>query len=372
MMFSSEELRRYNRHIILPELGMEGQQKLKAAKVAVIGAGGLGCPLLMYLAAAGVGTLGVIDGDIIEESNLHRQVLYNQEDVGKSKVETAAEKLRKSNPFINVIAIQETLTSENALTILGNYDIIVDGTDNFSTRYLSNDVSVILNKPLVSASIFKFEGQLSVYNYQGGPSYRCLFPEPPGPGEMPSCSEAGVVGVLPGVLGTLQANEVIKVITGIGEPLSGKLLIFDLLTLRSSTIAFQRNEENFSITSLGNYDFNCEIPELEFEPGYKELTVQELKAKLDKKEQVFLLDVREEYEYEICNLGGKLIPVNRIQQQVDQIPDNVPVVVYCHLGMRSAMVVKFLTEEFGFKNLYNLEGGIHAWSKQIDSNVPVY
>ncbi|WP_028979819.1 molybdopterin-synthase adenylyltransferase MoeB [Sporocytophaga myxococcoides] len=371
-MFSSEELRRYNRHIILPEFGMEGQQKLKTAKVAVIGAGGLGCPVLMYLAAAGIGTLGIIDGDIIEESNLQRQVLYSQEDVRKSKAETAAAKLKKSNPYINVIAIEERLTSDNALEILKNYDIIVDGTDNFSTRYLSNDASIILNKPLVSASIFKFEGQLSVYNYKGGPSYRCLFSEPPAPGEMPSCSEVGVIGVLPGVIGSLQANEVIKIITGIGEPLSGKLLIFDLLSLRSSTISFQRNEENFAITSLGNYDFSCELPELEFEPGYKELTVQELKAKLDKKDQIFLLDVREEYEYEICNLGGKLIPVSRIQQQVDQIPENIPVVVYCHLGMRSAMVVKFLTEEFGFKNLYNLEGGIHAWSKQIDSNVPVY
>jgi molybdopterin/thiamine biosynthesis adenylyltransferase/rhodanese-related sulfurtransferase len=371
-MLSSEELRRYNRHIILPEFGLEGQQKLKAARVAVVGAGGLGCPVLMYLAAAGVGTLGIIDGDVIDESNLHRQVLYNQEDVGKSKAATAAQKLKQSNPFCTVVVIQERLSPENALKILADYDIIVDGTDNFSTRYLCNDASVILNKPLVSASIFKFEGQLSVYNYKGGPSYRCLFPEPPGPGEMPSCSEAGVVGVLPGVLGTLQANEVIKVITGIGEPLSGKLLMLDLLSLTSSTISFQRNEENFAMTSLGNYDFSCEVPAFDFEPGYKEITVQELKAKLDKNEQIFLLDVREEYEYEICNLGGKLIPVSRIQQQVDQIPEHLPVVVYCHLGMRSAMVVKFLTEEFGFKNLYNLEGGIDAWSRQIDSTIPVY
>ncbi|MFN3403424.1 MAG: molybdopterin-synthase adenylyltransferase MoeB [Cytophagaceae bacterium] len=373
-MLTPEEHKRYNRHIILKELGMEGQEKLKNAKVLVVGAGGLGCPVLQYISAAGVGTIGIIDGDNVDESNLHRQVLYAVEDIGKAKASVAATKLKQQNPYTNFITYKESLTTDNALDVVGKYDIVVDGTDNFSTRYLCNDACVILNKPLVSGAIFKFEGQISVFNLTDkegnkGPTYRCLFPEPPLPGEVPTCSEAGVIGVLPGLIGTMQANEVIKIITGIGQPLSGRLLLFDALTMNQSIVTFAANPENFNLNCLGTYNFSCDTEDLSEK---NEISVEELKQWMDSGKNFSLLDVREEYEREICNLGGILIPMNYIRDHIEKIPTEKPVVVYCHHGMRSAMIVKFLKQEFQYKNLINLEGGIHAWAKKIDSKMPVY
>jgi sulfur-carrier protein adenylyltransferase/sulfurtransferase len=376
-MLNKEELIRYNRHLILPGFGKDAQEKLKASRVLVIGAGGLGCPVLQYLTAAGVGTIGILDFDVVEESNLQRQVLFNVEDIGSSKAETASRKLALQNPHLEFKINNLKLSVENALNIISPYDLVVDGSDNFATRYLVNDSCVILKKPFVSGAIFKFEGQLSVFNYKNkegihGPTYRCLYPEAPDRKDVPSCSEIGVLGVLPGMIGAMQANEAIKVITGIGEPLSGKLLTLDALTMQTTILKFSADEKNFAIRELGQYEDVCEVAENKSEPGYKEMTVFELKAKLDQKENLELLDVREEFEREICSLGGKLIPMNSIPAHIEPIPENKPVVVYCHRGMRSAMVVKFLSEEFGYKNLYNLGGGIHAWALNIDKGMKRY
>jgi sulfur-carrier protein adenylyltransferase/sulfurtransferase len=377
-MLSPEELKRYNRHLILPEIGKEGQEKLKAAKVLIIGAGGLGCPVLLYLTAAGVGTLGIVDFDVVDESNLQRQILFNTDDIGKPKTETAAKKLALLNPHSKFKIQNLKLTSENALEIFREYDIVVDGSDNFPTRYLVNDACILEDKILVSASIFKFEGQVSVFNLKDkqtgikGPTYRCLFPEPPDSKDVPNCSEIGVLGVLPGMIGSIQANEVIKLITGTGEPLSGKLLVLDALTMESRIIKFSRKEENYQIKGLIDYEDFCHVDQKSFPPGFKEITVLELKAWIDKKEKIELLDVREIFEREICSIGGINIPMNEIPKQVDQVPLDRPVVVYCHHGMRSAMIVKFLSEEFGLTNLYNLEGGIHAWACHIDEKMTKY
>jgi len=376
-MLNKDELIRYNRHLILPGFGKDAQEKLKSSRVLIIGAGGLGCPVLQYLTAAGVGTIGILDFDVVHESNLQRQVLFNVEDIGKSKAETAAKKLTLQNPHLKFIIHNLKFSSENALEIIGSYDLIIDGSDNFATRYLVNDACVIMKKPFVSGAIFKFEGQVSVFNYKNkegikGPTYRCLYPEAPDPKDVPSCSEIGVLGVLPGMIGTMQANEAIKVITGLGEPLSGKLLTLDALTMQTNILKFSADEKNFTIKELGEYEEVCEVPENNFEPGYKEINVFDLKAKLDKKENIELLDVREEYEREICSIGGKLIPMNAIHANIENIPEDKPVVVYCHHGMRSAMVVKFLSEEFGYKNLYNLDGGIHAWALNIDKGMKQY
>ncbi|MBX9853246.1 MAG: molybdopterin-synthase adenylyltransferase MoeB [Cytophagaceae bacterium] len=373
-MFSPDELKRYNRHIILPEFGMEGQTKLKQAKVLVIGAGGLGCPVLQYLAAAGVGTIGIVDFDTVDESNLQRQVLFLTEDIGKPKAEVAAQKLSLQNPHSKLKIQNSKLDKSNALQIICEYDLVVDGSDNFPTRYLVNDACVILNKPLIFGSIFKFEGQVTVFNYtdksgKRGPTYRCLFPEAPAAGEVPNCSEIGVLGVLPGLIGTMQANEAIKVITGIGECLSGKLFVLDALTMHTSIIKFSANEENYKIRELGEYEEICEAPSTNFSD---EISVQELKEKLDKKENIFLVDVREPHESEICSIGGVLIPMSRLRDNIEKIPTDKPVVLYCHHGMRSAMVAKFLREEFGYKNLINLEGGIHAWATEIDQEMERY
>jgi molybdopterin/thiamine biosynthesis adenylyltransferase/rhodanese-related sulfurtransferase len=377
-MLSSEELKRYNRHIILPEIGMGGQEKLKAAKVLVIGAGGLGCPVLLYLTAAGVGQIGIVDYDVVDESNLQRQVLFNTDDLGKSKAETAGKKLALLNPHSKFKIHNSKLTSQNAIEIFKEYDIVVDGSDNFPTRYLVNDACIMEDKILVSASIFKFEGQVSVFNLKDkktgekGPTYRCLFPEPPDAKDVPNCSEIGVLGVLPGMIGSIQANEVIKLITGVGEPLSGKLLVLDALTMESRIIKFQRDEKNYQIKEFIDYEDFCQMNQKSFPPGFKEITVQELKAWMDKKEKIELLDVREIFETEVCSIGGINIPMNDIPKQVDQVPLDRPVVVYCHHGMRSAMIVKFLSEEFGLNNLYNLEGGIHAWASHIDGKMAKY
>jgi adenylyltransferase/sulfurtransferase len=370
-MLSPEELKRYNRHLILPEFGLEAQEKLKSSKVLVVGAGGLGCPVLLYLAAAGAGTIGIIDFDKVDESNLQRQVLFTTEDIGKNKAEAAAERLSKLNPHSKFIVHNSKLSKDNTLEIMRGYDIVIDGSDNFPTRYLVNDSCVILNKPLVFGSIFKFEGQVTVFNYtdakgKRGPTYRCLFPEPPAPGEVPNCSETGVLGVLPGLIGTMQANEAIKVITGIGEVLSGKLLVMDALTMSTLVLKFSAVDKNYKITSLGEYEEVCEIPS-----GKKSITVSELKTKLESGENIFLLDVREQYESEICSLGGELIPLKNIPGNFHKIPKDIPVVVYCHHGTRSAAAIQFL-EEKGYNNLMNLEGGIHAWAVEIDEEMGRY
>ena len=368
-MFTQQEITRYSRQTILPEIGMEGQQKLKNATVLIIGAGGLGCPVLQYLSAAGIGTIGIVDDDTVDESNLHRQIIYNISDIGKSKAMIAAEKLFLQNLHIKFNVFKNRLTKENAIAVISDYDIVVDCSDNFPTRYLVNDACVILKKPLVFGSVYQFEGQVSVFNYKLGPTYRCLFPDPPT--ESFNCSEIGVIGVLPGITGTIQANEVIKMITGIGEVLSGKLLIIDALTLSFNTISFTRTEENTKMDKLQDYDGLCEIEKTN-ERIIKQITVSELKSKLDKKEDLQIIDVRELYEYEICNLNGELIPLREVSKNLHKIAVKNPVIVYCHHGTRSAIAIKYMQENASFSNLYNLTGGIHTWAKEIDHSMNQY
>lgn len=367
---SKNELSRYNRHIILSEVGMEGQLKLKAARVLIVGAGGLGCPIAQYLVAAGIGTVGIIDDDVVSASNLQRQILFDTRDVGKSKVAVAAEKLGYQNPEVTIVPINERLNTDNALEIVDDYDILVDGTDNFPTRYLLNDAAVIKNKVLVYGSIFKFDGQVSVFNYLDGPTYRCLFPEPPDAGSVPNCAQIGVVGVLPGVVGTLQANEVLKIVLGVGKVLTGKLLCIDLLTLNQQILSFDK--VTGPIENLSDYASFCGLDKVEMK-ARKSWSVVELKAKLDQGEDIQLIDVRERFEYDIAKLeNGQLITLNSIPNFVNVIRRDVPVVVYCHHGMRSASAINYLTEEYGFSNLVNLEGGIDSWSIEIDETVARY
>lgn len=374
---SKEELARYSRHIIIPEFNIEGQKKLKAAKVLVIGTGGLGSPMLLYLAAAGVGTIGIVDFDVVDDSNLQRQVLYSVKDVGRPKVEAAKERILGLNPHINVIAYNEHLSSKNALEIFKDYDVVADGTDNFPTRYLVNDACVLTGIPNVYASIFRFDGQVSVFNYNNGPNYRDLYPEPPPPGLVPSCAEGGVLGVLPGIIGSLQANEVIKVITGIGETLSGRLFSFDALnfTTRIFKVAKDKGNpltgENPTIKELIDYQQFCGIVPEQKQEGLKEITVQELKQKFDNKEDFQLIDVREQHEYDFVNLGGELIPLSTVLDNADRFSRDKPVVVHCKGGVRSAKAIQAL-EEKGFTNLYNLKGGIVAYAKEVDESLPVY
>ena len=346
---NEQELKRYARHIILPEIGLEGQQKTKQAKVLIIGAGGLGCPVLQYLCAAGIGTIGVVDFDKVEESNLQRQILFSTEDVGKQKAAVAKEKLSKQNPYIKLIAHITHLTSANALDIMKDYDIIVDGSDNFATRYLVNDACVILNKILVFGSIYKFDGQVSVFNYKNGPTYRCLYPEPPIDNEMANCAEVGVIGVLPGIIGTLQANEVIKIITEIGEILSGKLLTFDALTMQFNTFDVTLNHENKKIDKLIDYDTFCGT--------IKEISADELKEKIKSNQDFTLIDVREESEYQIKNIGGILIPLHSLQNQLDKLDKHKEIIVHCASGARSKKAVSILIEK-GFHKVYNLKNGL--------------
>jgi adenylyltransferase/sulfurtransferase len=346
---NEQELKRYARHIILPEIGLEGQQKLNQAKVLVIGAGGLGCPVLQYLTAAGIGTIGIVDFDKVDESNLQRQILYNTEDVGKYKAEVAKKKLARQNPHIKLTAITSQLTANNALDIISQYDIIVDGSDNFATRYLVNDASVILNKILVFGSIYQFDGQVSVFNYKNGPTYRCLYPEPPIDGEIANCAEVGVIGVLPGIVGTLQANEAIKIITEIGEILSGKLLTFDALTMQFNTFDIDLNPENKKINKLIDYDTFCGTT--------KEISADELKEKIKLKQDFQLIDVREESEYQLKNIGGVLIPLNILQNNLHKIDKEKKIVVHCASGMRSKKAIAILKEN-GFTKVYNLKNGL--------------
>lgn len=376
-ILSPPEMARYARHLAIPEFGKAGQEKLKAASVLVIGSGGLGSPVLLYLTAAGVGNIGIVDFDVVDESNLQRQVLFTVEDVGKSKAETAKKRLLALNPHVNIKVFNTAFTKENALEIAKDYDIIADGTDNFQTRYLTNDVCVLTDKVNVYASIFRFEGQVSVFNYlnedgERGPNYRDLFPEPPPPGMVPSCAEGGVLGVLPGIIGSLQANEVIKIITGVGEPLSGRLFLFDAASFTTRNLKIRKNPAT-KITELIDYDQFCGVlPKKETTAMVKGINVQELKNWIDTKMDFQLIDVRETYEYDICNLKGELVPLNTILNYREKISKDKPVVVQCRSGVRSANAIKVLQSQFGFDNLLNLEGGILAWAREIDPSMPTY
>jgi sulfur-carrier protein adenylyltransferase/sulfurtransferase len=367
-MFSKSEIERYSRHFLLPEFGIEGQKKLKASSVLVIGAGGLGAPLLNYLAAAGVGTIGIVDFDRVEESNLQRQVLFGTGDVGKLKTEAAKNRLTEINPHVEVKTFPVKLTSANALEIIRDFGIIADGTDNFPTRYLVNDACLILGKTNVYASIFRFEGQVSVFNHKGadgnsGPNYRDLFPVPPPPGSVPDCAEGGVLGVLPGIIGSIQANEVIKLITGIGDPLSGKLFLFNARTLETQVIKIQKDKGQPPVTKLMDYEFFCGLKSSgsKEQNNMKEITAEELRHWQLKKEDFQLIDVREIAEYDWANLGGELIPLGEVRKNVQRISKEKKVVVHCRSGKRSAEAIRFLESEFGFTNLYNLKGGIIAY-----------
>lgn len=348
-MLSEQEIKRYARQLILPEIGEAGQLKLKQAKVLVIGAGGLGCPVLQYLAASGAGTLGVVDPDQVEESNLPRQILFSAEDTGRPKAEVAREKLCEQNPFIHVNSYNIYLDAQNALQTISSYDIVVDGSDNFATRYLVNDACVILNKPLVFGSIFKYEGQVSVFNYKGGPTYRCLYPESPLEGEVPNCAEIGVMSALPGICGTLMANEVVKIITGLGEVCSGKLLSFNTLNLQFHSFDFSVIPAYKEIKKLGNYELFC--------GSAREITSIELKKKMSACHDFQLIDVREESEYLQKNIGGTLIPLAELADKLTQFDAEKETIVHCASGARSKKAVRVLTEK-GFKKVYNLKNGL--------------
>lgn len=377
-MLSKEEVIRYNRQIILPDFGTVGQERLKAASVLVIGAGGLGAPNLLYLTAAGVGRIGIIDFDEVSLSNMHRQVLFSQEEIGQNKAESAQKRLSSLNPDITFEVYDEPITSINAMEIIGKYDLVVDGSDNLPTRYLVNDACYLLNKPLVYGAIFRFEGQVSVFNYvdpmgQRGPNYRDLFPSPPPPDMVPSCSEGGVLGVLPGIIGSMQANEAIKIITGIGTTLSGKLFLYDAQDVTTRTLNVRANPENPlsgvnpTLKALIDYEAFCSGVVATIE---EEMTVQVLNEKLLSK-SIHLLDVREDYEYGIANIGGQLIPINQVVDRKAEIPNDRSVVVMCKAGGRSKKAIDMLKKE-GFDNLINLKGGILAWQKEIDSSLATY
>ena len=377
---SKDEVLRYSRHLIMPEVGMEGQLKLKQAKVLLVGAGGLGSPLALYLAAAGVGKLGVVDFDVVDFTNLQRQVLHGTSDVGRSKLDSAADTLREINPYVEVVPHEVRLTSENALAILADYDIVADGTDNFATRYLVNDACVLTGKPNVYGSIFRFEGQASVFATREGPCYRCLYPEPPPPGLVPSCAEGGVLGVLPGIVGCIQALETIKLIIGRGEPLIGRLLLFDALRLRFRELKLRRNPEcpacgdHPTIDHLIDYEEFCGIRGQEAEPmaAVPEITPTELKQMIDERRDFRLVDVREPHEFDICRIPGSvLIPLGDVPARMNELDSAQEIVVHCRSGMRSARAVELL-QKAGFRRIHNLKGGILAWSDQVDPSVPKY
>jgi adenylyltransferase/sulfurtransferase len=392
---TNEEIARYSRHLILPEVGMEGQQKLKAAKVLCVGTGGLGAPLALYLTAAGVGTIGLVDFDIVDESNLQRQIIHSQATVGKLKVDSAEITLKGLNKNTNIIKHNTMLTSANALDIFKDYDVIADGTDNFQTRYLVNDACVLTGKPNAYGSIFRFEGQASVFATEDGPCYRCLYPEPPPPGLVPSCAEGGVLGILPGLVGVIQATEVIKLILGIGEPLIGRLLLVDALSMSFKTMKLRKNPDcpmcgTHEIKELIDYDQFCGIPKpteagpLEVSShgstpdqpvvdGIPQMSVEQLKARMDNNTAPFVLDVREPHEYQIVDIGAPLIPVGDLPNQLHRLtfPKTTEIVVHCKSGARSQRAALFLKEQ-GYTNVSNLAGGILAWADRIDKTLPKY
>jgi adenylyltransferase/sulfurtransferase len=383
---TTDDLSRYSRHLILPEVGMEGQRRLKAASVLCVGTGGLGSPLALYLAAAGIGTLGLVDFDVVDASNLQRQIIHSTRDIGRKKLDSAEEKLTALNPSVNVVKHETMLTSANALDIIKDYDIVADGTDNFPTRYLVNDACVFLGKPNVYGSIFRFEGQASVFATDQGPCYRCLYPEPPPPGLVPSCAEGGVLGILPGLVGVIQATEAIKLILGKGESLIGRLLLVDALNMRFRELKLRKNPEcpvcglHPTVTQLIDYQQFCGIlpeptPETSegmiVKNGIPQLTVKELKRRIDAGDDVYILDVREPYEYQIAQIGGKLIPQNDVPQRLAEIPREREIVVHCRSGARSQRIAEFL-KQAGYPKVVNLAGGILAWSDEIDPKVQKY
>lgn len=395
---SREEIARYNRHVIMPEVGMAGQQKLKASSVLCIGAGGLGSPAALYLAAAGIGRLGIVDFDVVDSSNLQRQVLHGTPDVGRSKLESAKARLAALNPGVEIVTHEATLSSKNALELFRDYDVVLDGTDNFPTRYLVNDACVLLGKPNAYGSIFRFEGQASVFATKDGPCYRCLYPEPPPPGLVPSCAEGGVLGVLPGVIGTIQATEAIKLVLGIGETLIGRLLVYDALRMRFRELKLRKDPDcpvcgaNPSVTELIDYEQFCGItpahavsatahapstPATAAQPsigadGIPEITPRELKARLDRRDDLILLDVREPHETQICNIAGStLLPLGEVPRRFDEINRTRDLIVYCRSGARSGRAVQFLRKQ-GFDRAVNLAGGILRWVDEVDPTQPKY
>ena len=379
---TADELSRYSRHLILPEVGVEGQRKLKAARVLCVGTGGLGSPLALYLAAAGVGTLGLVDFDVVDASNLQRQIIHSTADIGRKKLDSAEEKLKALNPALNVVKHDTLLSSANALDILKDYDVVADGTDNFPTRYLVNDACVLLGKPNAYGSIFRFEGQASVFGTKDGPCYRCLYPEPPPPGLVPSCAEGGVLGILPGLVGVIQATETIKLILGIGEPLIGRLLLVDALNMRFRQLKLRKNPEcpvcgdHPTVTKLIDYQQFCGIePASERQSAVKngipQVSPKDLKKRIDAGEDLFILDVREPFEYQIANIGGVLIPQNDVPKRIGEIDRNREIVVQCKSGGRSQRIAEYLKQS-GFPTVSNLAGGIVAWSDEVDPKVPKY
>ncbi len=383
---SNEEIHRYSRHLIMPEVGMDGQRKLKASKVLLVGAGGLGSPLGLYLAAAGVGTIGIVDYDVVDSTNLQRQLLHGTKDVGRSKLASARDRLTDVNPHVDLETHEVLLTSENALDLLSRYDIVVDGTDNFPTRYLVNDACVLLGKPNVYGSIFRFEGQVSVFYAREGPCYRCLFREPPPPGLVPSCAEGGVLGVLPGIIGSLQALETIKLIIGRGDTLVGRLLLFDALPMRWRELKLRKDPDcpicgtRPTVTQLIDYEAFCGMPAHEDRAAragtdhVPSVGAAELKAELDRGAAITLVDVREPHEWEIVNLGAyhaRLIPIGQLAERMSELDTAGEIVLHCRSGVRSAKALLRL-QEAGFRKLRNLEGGILAWAEQVDPEMPRY
>ncbi len=390
LKLSHEEVQRYSRHLIMPEVGMQGQLRLKAASILLIGAGGLGSPLAMYLAAAGIGRIGLVDYDVVDYTNLQRQIIHGTKDVGRLKLASAKDRILDINPHVQVDSYEVPLTSDNALEILAPYDIIIDGTDNFPTRYLTNDACVLLGKPNVYGSIFRFEGQASVFYAAEGPCYRCLFPEPPPPGLVPSCAEGGVLGILPGTIGAIQATEAIKLVLGTGEPLIGRLLLYDALSMSFDEVHLRKNpncpicSENPTLTELIDYEQFCGMPAHDHShysaaaspngSSIPKITPLELQARLDNGDDLFILDVREPHEWDISNLshlGAVLIPKDEVVERMNELDTAQEIVVQCRSGARSADIVSEL-QKHGFKKLLNLDGGINRWAREVDSTIPTY
>ena len=377
---SPDEFRRYSRHLIMPEVGLAGQERLRAARVLCVGAGGLGSPLALYLAAAGVGTLGMVDFDAVDESNLHRQILHGTKDVGRPKLQSAAERIRDANPYVRFVPFEEKLTSQNALEILRDFDVVADGTDNFPTRYLINDACVMTKKPNVYASIYRFEGQASVFAAPGGPCYRCLYPEPPPPGMVPSCAEGGVLGILPGLLGVIQATETVKLVLGAGAPLVGRLLLVDALGMKFREVKIRKNPDCAvcgtapAVRELVDYEEFCGVrPGSSEEPeGVPSVTAEELKREMDRGEPLVVLDVREPHEVAISSFPGSVrIPLGSLPGHLNRLSTADEIVVHCRTGSRSARAVELLRQA-GFRKVRNLAGGIDRWAQVVDPSLPRY
>lgn len=379
---SNEEIHRYSRHLLIPDVGLEGQKKLKAASVLVVGTGGLGSPVLLYLAAAGVGRIGIVDYDTVDFTNLQRQVIHGESRLGDLKTDSARDRMLDINPEIQVDVYNDSLTSENAFEIAGPYDLIVDGTDNFPTRYLINDLSVLTGKPNVYGSIFRFDGQASVFNADGGPCYRCIFPEPPPPGLVPSCAEGGVLGVLPGTIGSIQATEALKLILGIGENLSGKLLLYDALDASFEFVNLEKNpdckvcSDHPEVTELIDYEAFCGMPAHDHEEGTAgekwDITASQLEEKLKNGEDIKLIDVREPHEQEISNIeGSELIPMGEVASRMSELDTADEIVLYCKSGTRSTRALEILASA-GFRKVKNLKGGINAWARDVEEDMPIY